>query len=48
MNDAKLNIRLPAELLASLEAEAKRQDRSLAWVIRAASKQYLESKKEKQ
>lgn len=42
MNDTTMTIRLPAELLAQLESRAKELDRSLAWVVRTALRQYLE------
>lgn len=45
MNDTTMTIRLPAELLQQLEAIAKAQDRSLAWIVRLALKQYLEAQR---
>lgn len=43
MNDTTMTIRLPAELLQKLEAIAKEQDRSLAWIVRLALKQFVEA-----
>jgi predicted HicB family RNase H-like nuclease len=41
-----LNVRFPEELHSRLIAEAKRQDRSVSWVIRMAVREYLEGGRE--
>lgn len=42
-----LTVRIPPELKAAVQEEAKRQDRSKAWIVIAAIKAYLEKEKEK-
>lgn len=40
-----INLRIPAELRAQLEALAKELDRPLAWVVRRALEAYLAQEK---
>ncbi len=42
MRKPQLTVSLPDDLRAAVEAEAEKQDRSLAWVIREALRQWLE------
>lgn len=42
-NTESLNLRLPPELRARIEAEAAREEKSAAAVIRAACKAYLDA-----
>lgn len=41
MRDDRLEIRIPSDLKREVGEEAKRQDRSKAWIVIAAIKEYL-------
>lgn len=41
MRDERFELRLPLDLKQKVAEEAKRQDRSKAWIVIAAIRQYL-------
>lgn len=44
--DSKMDVRIPSDLKQMVGEEAKRQDRSKAWIVIEALKQYLSKKRE--
>lgn len=45
-NDAKLDVRIPSDLKKEVGEEAKRQDRSKAYIVIAAIKAYLKKERD--
>lgn len=47
MKEDRLEIRIPSDLKKEVGEEAKRQDRSKAWIVITAIRQYLGRESEK-